>query len=147
MNVFSTLNRSPAAPFENLRRRGDRSGGGKGLPPPDGRSPEFGQPGFRVEVHKALHDAPLMFRFNNGDPTLFNPIANSVLDTFIELLRRGQVKEPTSIEKHLSIGRRPVEIVSKLLADLVAPQTRLIGGKPHDLAVGPGGDYESTTGD
>jgi hypothetical protein len=119
----------------------------KGLHPPEGRSPEFGQADFRREVHAALQAAPLMFRFNNGDPALFNPIANSVLDTFIQLSGRRQLKEPSSIETHLSIARRPVEIVSKLLADLAAPDTRLIGGKPHDLTVTPGGVYQSTTGD
>lgn len=119
----------------------------KGLKPPDGRSPEFGQSTYRLEVHKALQDQPLMFLFNNGDPALFNPIANSILASFAELSRRGRLKDPTSFETHLSIARRPVEIVSKLLADLAAPGTRLVGGKPHDLAVSPGGVYQSTTGD
>jgi hypothetical protein len=119
----------------------------KGLKPPDGRSPEFGQPTYRLELHKALQDQPLMFLFNNGDPILFNPIANSILASFAEISRRGQLKDPTSFETHLSIARRPVETVSKLLADLAAPGTRLVGGKPHDLAVSPGGAYQSTTGD
>ena len=35
----------------------------KGLKPPEGRSPEFGQPKYRLEVHKALLDQPLMFLF------------------------------------------------------------------------------------
>jgi hypothetical protein len=108
---------------------------------------EFGQPSFRWEVHAALNDSALMFRFNNGDPALFNPIANCVLDTLVKLSHRGQVKDPTSIATHLSIARRPVEIVSKLLADTAAPGMRRIGGKLHDLAVTPGGVYESTTGD
>jgi hypothetical protein len=120
----------------------------KGLNPPGGRSPaEVGQASFRREVHAALHDAPLMFRFNNGDPALFNPIAKCVLDTFAQLSSREQLTEPSSVETHLSIARRPVEIVSRLLADFAAPATRLIGGKPHDLAVNSGGIYQSTTGD
>jgi hypothetical protein len=88
-----------------------------------------------------------MFRYNNGDPVLFNPIADSVLNTTLVLSCRGHLKDPASIETHLSIARRPVEIVSKLLADLAAPGMRLIGGKPHDLAVNPGGEYASSTGD
>jgi hypothetical protein len=117
------------------------------LDPPEGRSAAFGQPRFRREVHAVLHDTPFMFRFNNGDPALFNPIAFCVLGTFAELSRRRQLKEPSSIKTHLTIARRPVEIVSNLLADFAAPGARLIGGKPHDLAVNPGGVYESTTGD
>lgn len=111
------------------------------------RSADHGQPAYRLEVHAALHNAPLMFRFNNGDPTLFNPVANSVLDSLIELSRRGHLKDPTSSLTHLSIARSPVEIVSKLLAELADPGRRLVGGKPHDLAVSPGGVYESRTGD
>jgi hypothetical protein len=88
-----------------------------------------------------------MFLFNNGDPVLFNPIANSILTSFAELSRRGHLKDPTSFKTHLSIARRPVEIVSNLLTDFAAPDKRLVGGKPHDLAVCPGGDYHSTTGD
>lgn len=118
----------------------------KGLKPPDGRSPEFGQPTHRLEVHKALQNQLLMFLFNNGAPVLFNPIANSILASFAELSCRGHLKDPTSFETHLSIARRPVEIVSKLLIDLAAPGTRLVGGKPHDLAVSPSGVYHSTTG-
>jgi hypothetical protein len=118
----------------------------KGLDPPDGRSSEFGQFRYRFEVHKALQGTPLMFLFNNGDPVLFNPIANSILASFTELSRRGHLKDPTSLETHLSIARRPVEIVSKLLTDFAAPSTRLVGGKPHDLAVSPRGEYHSTTG-
>jgi hypothetical protein len=119
----------------------------KGLNPPEGRSPEVGLPTYRLEVHKALHHQTLMLLYNNGDPALFNPIANSVLASFAELSRRGQLKDPTSFQTHVSIVRRPVEIVSKLLADLAAPGTRLVGGKPHDLAVSPSGVYKSTTGD
>jgi len=120
----------------------------KGLQPPEGRSPEFGEPTYRLEVHKALHDQPMMFLlYNNGDPALFNPIGNSIFASFAELSRRGHLKDPTSYQTHLSIVRRPVEIVSNLLADLAAPGTRHVGGKRHDLAVSPGGVYHSTTGD
>src|SRR5262249_19230518 len=117
------------------------------LSPPEGRTNEFGEACYRREVHSALHDAPYLMFFNNGDPTLFNPIANSVLATVQQLSIRGQLDEPTSVETHLSIARRPVETVSRLLCDLAVPGERLIGGRPHDLAVNPGGDYRSTTGD
>lgn len=110
------------------------------------RPPEHREARYRKAVHAALHDAALMFRFNNGDPTLFNPVADSVLGTFATLYGRGHVREPTSARTHLSLVRRPVDVVSKLLADMAAP-SRVIGGKPHDLAVSPGGQYESTSGD
>jgi hypothetical protein len=111
------------------------------------RCVEHGEAGRRLEVPAALHDAAIMFRFNNGDPALFNPIANVILDSFFELLRRHQLKDPTSCLTHLSLARSPVEVVAKLLTELADPRMRLVGGKPHDLAVSPGGVYESRTGD
>jgi hypothetical protein len=111
------------------------------------RPVHHGDPAYRLEVHAALHDTPLMFRFNNGDPRLFNGIANAILNSFLVLSSRGHLHQPTSAATHLSIARRPVEVVSRLVADFVEPGRRLVGGKPHDLAVSPGGTYESTTGD
>jgi hypothetical protein len=43
------------------------------------RSTEHRSPTCRLEVQKALHSAPLIFRYNNGDPVLYNPIANSIV--------------------------------------------------------------------
>lgn len=111
------------------------------------RPDHHGDPACRLEVHAALHDTPLMFRFNNGDPLLFNGVANAILNSFLLLSSRGHLHQPTAAATHLSIARRPVEVVSRLVADFVEPGRRLVGGKPHDLAVSPGGTYESTTRD
>ena len=88
-----------------------------------------------------------MFRFDNGDPVLFNPIANAIMDTFIQLSRRRHLRDAADVKTHLALARRPVEVVSRLLTDLAEQGSRLVGGKPHDLAIAPNGDTESTTGD
>lgn len=106
-----------------------------------------GQPEARLQVHAALHDTPSMYCFNNGDPSLFNPVAKVILDTFVHLYSRGQVRDGESSLTHLSIVRTPVDVVSRLLADVGNPATRVIGGKPHDLSVSPTGVYDSRTGD
>jgi hypothetical protein len=111
------------------------------------RPSEHGQPDCRLEVHAALHNKKILFHFNNGDTLLFNPIASSIFLTFSQLLGRQQLRNPTDVKTHLSLARRPVEVVSKLLSDLAKPGFRLIGGKPHDLAISPNGTYESSTGD
>jgi len=111
------------------------------------RPPEQREPHNRRAVHSALHQSPLMFRFNNGDPALFNPIGDSVLNTFSTLYSRGHVHDSTSAQTHLSLVRRPIDVVSRLLADIAEPGSRVIGGRPHDLAISPTGEYESTTGD
>jgi hypothetical protein len=111
------------------------------------RSLEHREPVSRRVVHAALHQNQVMFRFNNGDPALFNPVGDSVFNTFSKLYGRGHVRDSASALTHLSLVRRPVDVVIKLLADLAEPTSRVIGGKSHDLAISPGGDYESTTGD
>jgi hypothetical protein len=100
----------------------------------------------RLEVHRALVEQPLMFRFVNGDPTLFNPSATAVLDTLVNLSLRGDLFNPESARTHLALVRRPVELASRLVSDFVAPGRRRVGGRTHDLAVSPGGDYDTTTG-
>ena len=101
----------------------------------------------RLAVHAALHTEGRMLVYNNGDPVLFNPIATAVLGSFQQLAIRSQLRDPTDSHTHLSLVRRPVEVVSRLQVDLVKPGYRLVGGKPHDLAITSDGRFTSTTGD
>jgi hypothetical protein len=111
------------------------------------RSPEHGEERQRLEVHAALHQQPLLLRYVNGDPVLFNPIANAVLECFTAMRSRGELNNAESVQTHLALVRRPVELVGRLVSDFAAPGQRRVGGRPHDLAVSPGGVSESTTGD
>lgn len=110
------------------------------------RSPEHGEAGPHLEVHAAFHEQPLMLRFVNGDPVLFNPIANAMLDCFMAMRARGELHDPESAKTHLALVRRPVELVGRLVSDFAWPGRRRVGGRPQDLAVSPGGVYESSTG-
>jgi hypothetical protein len=110
------------------------------------RSAEDGLPARRMEVHSRLQ-SDVLLRFVNGDPNLFNPLANALLGVFTQLYARGEIKHGNMDKTHLALVRRPVEVLSHLLTDLVPKDKRLIGGKPHDLAVRPGRRYHSTTGD
>jgi hypothetical protein len=101
----------------------------------------------RLAVQSAFRDEAMMLVFNNGDPMIFNPIGNAIFTTFLTLNGRRDLKAPRSVETHLSLVRRPVEVVAKLLADLSREKSRVVGGKLHDLAISPTGIYESTTGD
>ena len=109
------------------------------------RPADHGDQAKRIDVHQALQRG-IIFGFNNGDPVLFNPIARAIFATFQELSRRGQLRGSDS-QTHLSLVRRPVKVVSELLTDLASGNGRLIGGKPHDLAISNRGEYSSSTGD
>jgi hypothetical protein len=109
-------------------------------------APQHGEPRFRFEVHEALLSGT-MFRYNNGDPELFSPVADATIDTLFRLMRRGSVNDPSSKETHCALARRPIEIISHLLTDFSKEGTRLIGGKPHDLCISHDGTWLSTTGD
>jgi hypothetical protein len=117
---------------------------------PDRPFEEHGEPSNRKAVHEAFHKRGLLLMFNNGNPRLFNPVANSMLETFRALVAAGNLRDATSVETHLALARRPVKVLTDLLADLANRNTRVIGGKPHDLAInpnGPRGGYVSSTGD
>ena len=108
--------------------------------------PVGAESGFRIEVHTFLRNGGLLL-FNNGDPVLFNPIANAMGNVFRELYGRGAISQSDSKETHCALVRHPVEAVSRLIAVLCIPTVRRIGGKPHDLCISPEGIFWSSTGD
>jgi hypothetical protein len=105
------------------------------------------QAGFRLGVHEWLLDEQAMLIYNNGDPLMFNSAASAVLRMLRALARRGNLKRPGEIETYLALARRPIEVVSRAQSDFCREGTRVVGGRPHDLAVTPDGRYFSTTGD
>jgi len=109
-------------------------------------SDAHGELEFRLKVHEFLQQGKLLI-YNNGDPALFNPAANGMATMFIELARRGLSSQQQDIRKFLAMARRPVEIVANAQQDFCDPGKRIVGGKPHDLAITPDGLYLSTTGD
>ncbi len=112
--------------------------------PPD---PEHREPRFRLAVHRGLHEHNIMLRYNNGDPVLFNLAANAIHGMSDELRKRGILREPESTRTHLRIARLPVETVSNAQRDLCEKDAKVVGGKIHDLAISPRGEYQSSSGD
>lgn len=110
-------------------------------PEPNHREPEY-----RLAVQKVLHEGRFLM-FNNGDPELFNLAAKGLLSMFKELAARGSLHDPDNMETYRSIARRPIEVVANAQRDFCRAGARIVGGKPHDLAITPNGEYSSTTGD
>lgn len=108
---------------------------------------EHRQVQFRLQVHRHLHQRSGMLIYNNGDPVMFNSAANAVPGMFKALARRGKLIEPGKIETYLAMARRPIEVVAKAQLNFCREGARVVGGRPHDLAITPNGEYLSTTGD
>lgn len=102
---------------------------------------------FRLEVHRYLNQRGAMLIYNNGDPVMFNAAAYAMLGVFGALARRGELTESGRVETYLAMARRPIEVVSKAQLDFCREGARVVGGRPHDLAITPNGQYKSTTGD
>jgi hypothetical protein len=104
-----------------------------------------GAPNYRLQVRDYLLQGGL-FIWNNGDPTLFNSAANAILG-MIRTASERAILADLSHETLCSIVRRPIEVVRAVQRDFYRPGHRLVGGKLHDLAIRPSGEYYSTTGD
>jgi hypothetical protein len=102
---------------------------------------------FRRQVHEHLHQRDGMFIYNNGNPVMFNSAANAMLGMFRALAKRGKLASAGKVHTYLAMARRPIEVVSKAYLDFCREGARVVGGKPHDLAITPNGEYLSTTGD
>jgi hypothetical protein len=99
-----------------------------------------------MEVKKYL-DTGKWLIYNNGDPEFFNNIANAYY-TGIELAhRRNVLKRLDDIRSIVPLIGRPIEIVGKIQNEFYLADTRLIGGKTHDLSIDNRGIYSSGSGD
>ena len=107
---------------------------------------EHREPQYRLAVKDYLRHGGMLV-YNNGDPLMFNPAANSFFALVKTLSYRGILKDPNSIDMYRSIARRPIEIVSSAQHDFCREGTRVVGGRIHDLVITPSGDYSSSSGD
>jgi hypothetical protein len=107
---------------------------------------EHFRPEFRVSVHDYILNQGWL-RYNNGDPKLFNPIADTIMDMLGEMNKRSTLRDVDRMKTQLSLARTPVEFVSRMQLNFCLPETRVVGGAIHDLAISPEGDYQSTSKD
>ena len=85
--------------------------------------------------------------YNNGDPSLFNPVLQATWNSFLDSRNRGRIKDTFELNELASLVRRPIEFVSKFQTDFFKKDKILIGGRIHDLAVWRDKNYISTSGD
>jgi hypothetical protein len=109
------------------------------------RSPEDRESDRRMRVHEFLAEGNWL-RYNNGDPMLFNTTADAVR-LMLDVARVRGALADLDVEHLRRWTRLPVETVATLQRDFYRPEVRIVGGKIHDLAVTPTGEYSSTSGD
>jgi hypothetical protein len=109
-------------------------------------SPEDGKPERRLEVHQKLQ-AGMMLIYNNGDPNMFNHAASAIFNMVGVRGALGHLKDMETPEAVCDLARRPIEIVTEVQRDFCREDVVRVGGKPHELAISPGGEYRSRTGD
>lgn len=88
-----------------------------------------------------------IFIFNNGDPSMFNPLFEGYQSAMSLSKKRNLIKSANDIEIYRSMARRPIEMVTKAQKDFYKEGKIIVGGRVHDLVVVKNtGEFSSTTG-
>lgn len=99
----------------------------------------------RKRVYDFIRQPFQFLRYNNGDPELYVPQANAIVDA-AHVLRRRKVLTKDRINYAGRLALMPVESVCAMQRYLSLPGTRAVGGRPHNLIIRPGRLYSSNTG-
>jgi hypothetical protein len=110
-----------------------------------GSSLDHGSVEHRMRVYEFLQGEKWL-RFNNGDPALFNTVADA-LQNAVRLLRDGGRLRNLGVPEHIALTQRFVELVAEIQRDVGRAEDRRVGGRIHNLAITPDGRYSSTSGD
>ena len=97
-------------------------------------------------VDLMLHEGNWLI-FNNGDPKMFNPMANSIIKSYRELEERGDLDEENPVSSLRNLATCAVDMVSLAQSKLCKPGSQLVGGETHNIAITPHGHYSSDTED
>ena len=98
----------------------------------------------REKIMAFLNDGKA-FIFNNGDPILFMPVANTVLTIFNVVRTRNVLK--TGEETFAKFVSSPIEIIKNIQKGFFDKKYIRVGGKIHNLLITKQGDFISSTGD
>lgn len=101
---------------------------------------------YRLKVKQYLTDGGMIW-YNNGDPEFYNVIASSIFGSFNLTKIRNKLKAFKSVIELVPLAKRPIEIIAQMQSDFYKSDKRIVGGRIHDIAVNPNGNYFSTSGD
>lgn len=101
---------------------------------------------YRMKVKEHLSSGNLII-YNNGNPTLFNPVFHSVSQVLFNANNQGVLRQFSTIQDMVPLVKRPIEVISKLQKDLFKENKRVVGGRTHDVSIDNSGLFYSTSGD
>ncbi len=85
------------------------------------------------------------FIFNNGDPLMFNPAANTLLNLYQIALRGGKLNVEPDNRIAMKLVSSPIEFLKTFQQKFYKSESILIGGKIHRLLISNRGDFFSDT--
>ena len=100
----------------------------------------------RLFVRQFLQQHGILL-YNNGDPLMFNSVANGIFTAVWSLQRHSKLRGQDDIETYRAMAKMPVHVVCKTQDAFAQKETRLAGGKIHDLVIRPTGEMSSSSGD
>jgi hypothetical protein len=81
-------------------------------------------------------------RFNNGDPEMFNPVADAIMQMSIALQRRGHLSTAKKTEVYRQWVREPIRAIADLQKRICKNSNRFVGGIVHDVIINQSGNIQ-----
>ena len=107
---------------------------------------DHSQKEYRMKVKEHLSKGEFII-YNNGNPNLFNPIFNGASEVLYHANKRKVLKDFSSVQDTVPLVKRPIELISKVQKDLFKENSRVGGGRIHDVSIDNMGNFYSTSGD
>jgi hypothetical protein len=101
-------------------------------------------PTARMEFYSLLKNH-LVFRFNNGDPEMFNPVADAIMQMSMALQRRGHFSTAKKTEAYRQWVREPIQAIANLQKRICKKSNRVVGGIVHDVIIDQSGNIQPSS--
>jgi len=101
-------------------------------------------PNARMEFYSSLMNH-LVVRFNNGDPELFNPLADAIMQMSMVLQSRVYLSTAKKIEAYRQWVREPIQAIADLQKRICKKNNRLVGGIVHDVIIYQSGNIQPSS--
>jgi len=106
----------------------------------DTQYPNRSDPAARLAYYLRLTNH-VVSRFNNGDPELFNPVADALMQMSMVLSQRGHFSTAKKTEAYRQWVREPIQAIADLQKRICKKGKRLVGGAVYDVIIEQSGQF------